>query len=299
MFHRFHDKQKYLGSISSDNLEDLILNIGESRILSPLEWKDRCKKHKLENHHVCLTFDDCLKSQYEIALPILEKYSIKAFFFIQTVVLDGGLDYNEYFLQKINSQYDNFDTFFNSFEKHITVDNDIFLDNKYIIYKNDLLDKFSLYSESEIRYRYLRNRIFSFDDFNNELARFFSLDENEHDKCEDIWMTKQDIKQLVNLGHTIGLHTHNHNINFTQLSKELKFNEYTVNKEKIENITDEKVWVSSHPLGLYDSDTIDILKSLDIECSFRSNNLIPEGKKIINPSNFEFARNDVANILKP
>ena len=67
----------------------------------------------------------------------------------------------------------------------------------------------------------------------------------------------------------------------------------------IENITDEKVWVSSHPLGLYDSDTIDILKSLDIECSFRSNNLIPEGKKIINPSNFEFARNDVANILKP
>ena len=33
---------------------------------------------------ICLTFDDGLKCQYEIALPILEDLNIKAFFFVFT-----------------------------------------------------------------------------------------------------------------------------------------------------------------------------------------------------------------------
>ncbi len=297
MFHRFHEKKKYLGSISSENLEDLILHIGKDRILSPNDWKNKLVKNNLENHHVCFTFDDCLKSQYNVALPILEKHNIKGFFFIQTIVLDGGLDYNEYFLQKIHLQYNNFDTFYNDFEKYLAIKNQTFLDRKYINYKNDLLDKFSFYTESEVRYRYLRNIFYTYDNFTNKLKTFFSKNNSSND-YKDIWMTREEIKELKDLGHTIGLHTHNHNVNFTRLSKEVQSREYTVNKEKIEGIIGKRVWASSHPLGLYDSDTIDILKSLGIECSFRSNNLIPEGKKIINPTNFEYAREDVAHIFR-
>ncbi len=37
---------------------------------------------------VLLTFDDGLKSQYENALEILEKYNIKAIFFIPTKIIE-------------------------------------------------------------------------------------------------------------------------------------------------------------------------------------------------------------------
>ena len=36
-------------------------------------------KQNLEDTDVCITFDDNLKCQYEIALPVLDKYSLKAF----------------------------------------------------------------------------------------------------------------------------------------------------------------------------------------------------------------------------
>ena len=84
MFHRFHDDQmKYIGqgSLSGDNFEDIINYIGTERILSPNEWQDKLKTNTLNNSDICLTFDDGLKSQILIALPILKKYNLKAFFY--------------------------------------------------------------------------------------------------------------------------------------------------------------------------------------------------------------------------
>ena len=37
--------------------------------------------NKLKENEVCLTFDDAIKCQIDIALPILEDLKIKSFFF--------------------------------------------------------------------------------------------------------------------------------------------------------------------------------------------------------------------------
>ena len=87
-----------------------------------------------------------------------------------------------------------------------------------------------------------------------------------------------------------------HHINFTSLNYDQQKSEYEMNKKKLESIVNKKIQASSHPLGLYNNDTIQILKSLDVICSFRSNTQIPNGHKKINPNFYEIARNDVANI---
>ncbi len=54
----------------------------------------------------------------------------------------------------------------------------------------------------------------------------------------------------------------------------------------------------SHPTGSYNNDTFKILKKLQIKIGFKSSTSMLSGsKKIINPTNFEVAREDCKNIL--
>ena len=76
MFHRFHQEKQYGGSISPQNLENIINLVDIRRIVTPDEWIDKCINNSLDDKDICLTFDDCLKSQYQIALPILQKYKL-------------------------------------------------------------------------------------------------------------------------------------------------------------------------------------------------------------------------------
>ena len=85
MFHHFHDGHRHLksqGSINALQLKKIIKLIGKKNILDPKDFIQRLEMNKLKKNHVCITFDDGLKSQIDIAEPILKKFKIKAFFFI-------------------------------------------------------------------------------------------------------------------------------------------------------------------------------------------------------------------------
>ena len=56
-----------------------------------------------------------LASQWEIALPILERRGIKAFWFICLSVLQGGIDRNEVYNYFEGRYFDTFDDFFKIF----------------------------------------------------------------------------------------------------------------------------------------------------------------------------------------
>ncbi len=294
MFHRFHQEKQYGGSISPQNLENIINLVDIRRIVTPDEWIDKCINNSLDDKDICLTFDDCLKSQYQIALPILQKYKLKAFFFVHSVTFDNDYDYNELFFTLINDNFESFDVFFDEYLKYINIDRHIFVSDTYIEFKNKLIANHNHYSENEIRYRFLRNIFFKTDEFIDLLKNFFSKDIVKLHK--KIWMTPYEVEHLSKLGHYIGLHTHSHFTNFLSLNYDEQKNEYQMNKDKLESIINKKIYTSSHPLGLYNDTTLTILKELDIICAFRSNNQIPEGKKIKNPNNYELARNDVSNI---
>ena len=74
--------------------------------------------------------------------------------------------------------------------------------------------------------------------------------------------------------------------------------EYKKNILHLENLCDYKITSASHPLGSYNSDTLDILNQLGVVCAFRSNNMNPNKSKKINPNKLELARVDVCDIMK-
>ena len=65
-----------------DKKGEIIINTLKKRILNADEWIEKSKNKRLSNKDLCITFDDNLKSQYDIAIPVLKKYNLKAFFFI-------------------------------------------------------------------------------------------------------------------------------------------------------------------------------------------------------------------------
>ena len=74
MFHHFHDEihsPSGQGSISANTFDEIINFIGIENILNPEEWIFKLRNNKLEKSDVCVTFDDGLRCQYDICIPIL------------------------------------------------------------------------------------------------------------------------------------------------------------------------------------------------------------------------------------
>ena len=95
MFHHFHDDKIHLktqGSISKKKLREIINYIGRKNIVDPDEFIWFVKNNKTTKPKVCLTFDDAIKCQYDIAIPVLAEYNIKAFFFIYSSIFERKPD---------------------------------------------------------------------------------------------------------------------------------------------------------------------------------------------------------------
>ena len=85
MFHHFHDDgihTKGQGSIDKDDFYKMINFIGRNNILDADVFFEKFKNNKLKSHEVCLTFDDAIKCQIDIALPVLEEHKIKKVSFL-------------------------------------------------------------------------------------------------------------------------------------------------------------------------------------------------------------------------
>ena len=83
-FHLFHDQNLHKisqGSIDKDNFYKILKYLGTENIIDAEDFSIRLKENKLKSKDICITFDDGNKSQYDVALPILEDLKIKSFFF--------------------------------------------------------------------------------------------------------------------------------------------------------------------------------------------------------------------------
>ena len=84
MFHHFNGKghKKSVGSISKSQFKNFKLYKENYNLLNAEEFIARAIKKKLQLKDVCLTFDDNLKCQYDVALPILKKEKLVHFFYL-------------------------------------------------------------------------------------------------------------------------------------------------------------------------------------------------------------------------
>lgn len=302
MFHHIHN-EKCLpagqGSITDREFEEILHFVGIKNILSPDEWIFKLKNKKLNKSDLCITFDDGIKCQYEICLPILEKYNLRGFWFIYSSVFEGTIEKMEVYRYFTCNYFTSIDDFFNIFFKKcyelgIVVEKD----NSFENFHQDYKLKFPFYTLNDIKYRFIRDVMLDKRDYEkimDELIKERGL--SIKDLSTNLWMTNSNLKNLSEKGHFIGLHSYNHPNMISQLSFDEQSDQYKKNYEHIYNVCKKEILSMAHPCGIYNNDTLKILKQLGIVCGFRSNMCPPDGGKI-NQSTLEIAREDCANILR-
>ena len=126
--------KKGQGSISRDEFNNIIKFIGKKNILDPIVFIEKLNKNSLKKNEVCFTFDDAIKCQIDIALPVLEDLKIKSFFFVYTCMFEGKPDYLEIFRYFRLNFFKDIKEFYKIFFENLNQDLSLFFDqNKDLI----------------------------------------------------------------------------------------------------------------------------------------------------------------------
>lgn len=296
MFHHFIDGDKHpsaQGAISSEEFEKIIDRfVNDSRVLRAEEWAYKAEKNKLRNGEVCVTLDDGLRCQVDVALPVLRRKKLTAFWFVQSGVLVGDYGVLEIFRRFRNEFFPSVTNFYQSFflqafgleyEKEIRSIRNIIPD--------DFLKIFKFYSEEDRIFRYVRDEVLKahrYEEVMMGLIRSMGVDVET--LAENLYLDNACIKELEGEGHIFGLHSHNHPTCLEDLLKNNQWHEYEKNYEILSGILIAPPFTMAHPCNSYNSDTLKILSNLGIRIGFCSN----MNKKSY--SNLEFPREDSANL---
>ena len=302
VFHHFHKVNEIpqgQGSITSDKFEDIIKFIGLNKILNPEDWLEIQNTKRKNKSYVCLTFDDALLSQYEIALPILEKYNLKAFWFIYSSVFNGVLEEFEVFRKFRSIYFQSLDLFYDTFLKEYSkfdfpkIEFSTF--GRKISY---VKENASFFSDKDIKFRLIRDEIMSPKQFSILMQSMIAkCGTNCETIAQNLWLNDTHLKKLSEKEHLIGLHSYYHPFKFSDLSYESQFTQLKKNYDHILRVTSVTPKVISYPNNSYDHRTIKILKKLDIENGFRADMF---NNKTLNGSNIklETSRMDSSEILR-
>ena len=164
MFHHFHDNnhRKTQGSISGKQFLKIINFLKKKyNLINAKEFLNKLNEKKIDNKDVCLTFDDSLKCQIDVAFPILKKKKIQAFFFLYTNAFTSNPSKLEIFrdfrttcYKKIDFFYKDFFLIFkNKYKKKFKYFEKNF-DKKYLI-------KYPFYTINDKKFRFSRDKVLS------------------------------------------------------------------------------------------------------------------------------------------
>jgi peptidoglycan/xylan/chitin deacetylase (PgdA/CDA1 family) len=299
MFHHFHSEThpKGQGSISSQQLEEMIDWLEKKyNLLSAEEYQNRLSKNQLEKDDICLSFDDGLLCQFDVAIPILNKKNILAFFFVYSSPINGTLNYLEIFRYFRTVAFGSIEEFYAQFfEKVQSIYGEKYYAEKKMFDPKDFLSNSPFYTYEDLWFRYLRDEVLKQNKYENLMLDIIAA---HNYKIEDfkskLWFTNDHLKKLVEMGHTVGLHSYTHPTSIKSLSKEEQKEEYIKNFNHLEGLLGKGYIKSmSHPCGSYDETTLSLLDSLGIKIGFRNSMSVRLVK-----SSLEVPREDHANILR-
>jgi peptidoglycan/xylan/chitin deacetylase (PgdA/CDA1 family) len=298
MFHHFHSSNipKSQGSISKKSLEKIIDYLVKNfNLLDAEKFNKKAINKSLNDKDVCLTFDDALLSQYNVALPVLETKGIQAYFFIYTSIFSDKPEYLEVFTYFRNNFYINieefYDHFFTLFKNKNTK---LFEEASKFVRVSSYLSNFEFYSFNDRLFRYIRDNILKKIAY-EKLMKKLMLEKNTDLKkiIPLLWLSKKQLIDLNDKNHIIGLHSHNHPTMIHKYSYLEQEYEYNTNYRCLSKILSYEPISVSHPCGNYNQITLDILKNKGINVGFRSNM-----DKIKNYTMLEIPREDHSNLIK-
>lgn len=299
MFHHFHGGHhpKGQGSISQEEFDRILNTIGVQRFLSPSEWLERLEKKKLRDGDLCLTFDDGLLCQKELALPVLQNYHLQAFWFVYSSVFEGELEKLEIYRLFRIRYFEDIDDFYNLFFNKACYSTQVI--DGYQEKIKERMRQFPFYTLNDVRFRILRDEILGKEKY--ETVMDGMLREYGCSKpalARNLWMSDEDLKFLSGQGHQMGLHSYSHPTRLGDLSYEEQLEEYQKNYDHLKTVCNQRPTAMSHPCNSYNEDTLTILKELGVRLGFRSNQFPKIEGSVLNPNALEMAREDHANIMR-
>lgn len=297
MFHHFHGKkhEKSQGSISAKQFIKIIRFLKKKYNLIDADvFLEKIANKEINKNDTCLTFDDSLKCQIDIALPILKKEKIQAFFFLYTSAFTSKKNMFEIFRYFRMHSYKSIEFFYNDFfsvlKKNYKKKFEYFKKN----YSEKYLKQYPFYTENDKKFRFCRDKILSKDIYESIMFKIMKKKNFNYKKIiKKILMSKKDLIRLKKFNQVIGLHSHEHSTNIDKMSYEKQLADYKKNISFLKKNLDFKLSSMSHPFGRYNDQTIKVLKQIGLKIGFLSN--FKKGKI---SSNFEIPRYDHIYILK-
>jgi peptidoglycan/xylan/chitin deacetylase (PgdA/CDA1 family) len=193
-----------------------------------------------------ISFDDGYKDNIQFAIPILEKYKIKASFYIVTDCIEKNIPtwthILEYSFQNTNKTDINLNYSF--LPANLRVDKLTSVNErlKYIVKLKPYLKKLN----HEHRLVIL-----------NHISKYFN-----DVTLPDLMMNWEDVRILQNLGHHVGSHTVSHCMLGTMSDSKLQEMELKKSYDVIFDKTGVYPVTISYPVGSYNSDTIEISRKI-------------------------------------
>ena len=278
-FHYFTDDNNIncQGALNKTQFENIIKYIlSNYKMYQPSDVTLETLNTKDSTNSVCLCFNCGLKSQVEIALPVLEKYNIRAFWMLCSNVFENKIvkieTYHHFRFFSYNNLDDFYSDFFNIAKLYLNSKGKSICGVIKEMHALNYLAWSNYYTFEDKLYRYLRD--FSLcNEYDLIMEKMMKKKNyNPYDYFERLWMNISDIEMILEKKNIIGLHSHTHPNRIELLDYEEQYYEYRKNKEILESITGTNITSMSHPSNSYNEDTISILNELGITIGFQSKN---------------------------
>ncbi|MBF0272144.1 MAG: polysaccharide deacetylase family protein [Magnetococcales bacterium] len=295
MFHHFHDAfhPQGQGSITAEHLMALLRSYQPGQWLDADDWLERAKTGTLEPQHRCVTFDDALLCQYDVAVPVLKQLGITAFWFVYSSVLQGNREPLEIYRLFRTVAFPSVEAFYRAFFKTATERHPRCQPHLSSPTARQHLAAFSFYTVEDRIFRYLRDEVLSTADYAQIMDAM--MDAHGFDvaaAARQLWMRDAHLLELHRAGHRIGLHSHSHPTRLDRLPRAEQFKEYFLNHTHLTRLLGERPRAMAHPCNAYNADTLEILQELGVEIGFRSNRATVAHRTLL-----ELPREDHVNLL--
>lgn len=299
MYHHFHDDKVHVigqGSISAEQFDDMLSFYGrDHNIICAEEFMLRSERGSLRETDVCLTFDDGLLCQYDVAYPVMKSRGLTAFWFIYTSPLNGVVEKLEIYRHFRSSMFPDIEAFYESFFDLVKEEYPEAVEGLKTFDPDEYAKEYSFYTPNDKIFRHMRNDLLGEQKYNglmdNMLARYgYDIEKN----AEILWVNKDNIRDLHDNGHVIGLHSYSHPTAMVAKDYNAQCYEYGENKKQLEKVIGQDIVSVSYPCNSYNADSLKCMRQFGIRIGFRAN---MEDVCLEEPR-YEYPREDHANILK-
>ncbi len=298
MFHHFHGGAHPAGqgSMSAQDLEAMIEHMGRKNIIPAREWMERAMLGRLRPGELCLTFDDGLRCQWDVAYPVMKALGLDAFWFVYTSPLEGKIESLELYRYFRTVKYPDVGDFYRAFDAaaaagpHAKAVAEALAGFDPAAYLKD----FSFYTDADRRFRFTRDQTLGPARYNEVMdAMITAAGFSTKGLAAKLWIDDKVVKRLHAEGHVIGLHSHTHPTQLCALPPAEQEREYRLNSIHLARVIGKAPTAMSHPCNSYDAGTLDFLKGFGLDFGFRANMAMADAHGPL-----EHPREDHANVLK-